>query len=103
MPALRRFHIEDLLVRPGTYFNPETEIVLVVDDSASAESELFAGDEDAGEWVLISDELPVDEHQRDVLLEGFQAGATGELPDAEADDLGDEEEELEPDPDPDER
>jgi hypothetical protein len=58
------------------------------------------GDEEA-EWVLVSDEVPIDEHQRDTLLERFQARLT-EVPDAEADDLGDEEEELEPDPDPDE-
>ena len=28
MPALRRFDVDELLTRPGTYFNPETEIVL---------------------------------------------------------------------------
>jgi len=32
MPALRRFDIDELLTRPGTYFNPDTEIVLVVDE-----------------------------------------------------------------------
>jgi hypothetical protein len=100
MAALRRFDVDELLNRPGTYFNPETEIVLVVDDTAAAEAELFTGGDDEAEWVLVSDEVPIDEHQRDTLLERFQARLT-EVPDAEADDLGDEEEELEPDPDPD--
>ena len=27
--------LDDLLVRPGTYFNPQTEVVVVVDDSSS--------------------------------------------------------------------
>ena len=77
MPAPRRFDVDELLNRPGTYFNPETEIVLVVDDSAAVESELFSDDaaDDAAEWVLVSDETPVDEHQRDALLERFQAGS----------------------------
>jgi hypothetical protein len=103
MPAPRRFDVDELLNRPGTYFNPETEIVLVVDDSAAVESELFSDDaaDDDAEWVLVSDETPIDEHQRDALLERLQARLT-EMPDAEADDLGDDEDELEPDPDPDE-
>ena len=41
MPALRRFDVDELLTRPGTYFNPETEIVLVVDDSAHVDLELI--------------------------------------------------------------
>ena len=101
MPAPRRFDVDEILNRPGTYFNPETEIVLVVDDSAAVESELFAGDDGDAEWVLVSDDLPIDEHHRDQLLERFQARTT-EVPHAEEDDLGDDEEELEPDPDPDE-
>lgn len=101
MPVPRRFDVDELLVRPGTYFNPETEVVLIIDDSATAEAELFSGGEDGGDWVLVSDELPVDEQQRDALLEAFQARATDALPDAEDEDLGDDEEELEPDPDPD--
>ena len=34
MARLRRFDLEELSARPGTYFNPETEILIVVDDSA---------------------------------------------------------------------
>ena len=29
----RRFEIDDLLIRPGTYFNPQTEVLVVGYDS----------------------------------------------------------------------
>jgi hypothetical protein len=97
MADLRRFEIEDLATRPGTYYNPETEVVIVVDDSAHAEAELF-GESDDGDWVLVSDDLPVDEHRRDELLERLQVRAARA---AEREDLNedvpDDEEELEPD------
>ena len=103
MPAPRRFEIDDLLNRPGTYFNPETEILLVVDDSAAIESDLLE-EGDGGEWLLVSDDLPVDEPQRDALLEAFQARHGGEAtgPGEADEDVVEDEEELEPDPDPDE-
>jgi hypothetical protein len=70
----RRFELEDALVRPGTYFNPQTEVMIVVDDSASIDREIFNLEEFEGaDWVLISDDLPVDEAQRDELFESFQA------------------------------
>ena len=70
----RRYETEELLVRPGTYFNPQTEVLVVVDDSSSMDNEIFALEEFEGaDWVLISDESPVDEAQRDELLENFQA------------------------------
>jgi len=70
----RRYELEDLLVRPGTYFNPQTEVLVVVDDSNSMDAEIFNLEEFEGaDWVLVSDDLPVDEAQRDVLLEEFQA------------------------------
>jgi hypothetical protein len=101
MADLRRFEIEDLATRPGTYYNPETEVVIVVDDSAHAEAELF-GESDDGDWVLVSDDLPVDEHRRDELLERLQVRAARA---AEREDLNedvpDDEEELEPDEDDD--
>jgi hypothetical protein len=69
----RRFEPDDLLIRPGTYFNPQTEILVVVDDSPELDAEaLGLEDSEDAEWVLISDELPVDEHQRDALMERFQ-------------------------------
>ena len=103
MPALRRYDIDELLTRPGTYVNPQTEVVVIVDDAADVDSEIF---EDASdEWVLVSDETPVDEHARDDLLERFgtryHPGTTGAV-DASEDDE-DEIDEIEPDPeDPDE-
>ena len=104
----RRFELDDILVRPGTYFNPQTEVMVVVDDSPSMDAEIFNMEEFEGaDWVLVSDELPLDEAQRDELLERFQAthhGGDGRNVVAEDDDdLGlddDEDEELEPDPDP---
>ena len=102
----RRFELEDLVVRPGTYFNPQTEVMLGVDDSPGIDSEIFdMEDYEGADWVLISDETPVDEHARDDLLERFGSryhpGTTGAV-DASEDDE-DEIDELEPDPeDPDE-
>jgi hypothetical protein len=103
----RRFETEELLVRPGTYFNPQTEVLVVVDDSNSMDAEIFNLEEFEGaDWVLVSDELPVDEPKRDELLENFQAtwhGGDGRQTRAMADpDAVDDEIELEPDPDPDE-
>jgi hypothetical protein len=96
----RRFELDELTNRPGTYFNPQTEILIVVDDSTDVDHEIFAGEEfEADEWVLISDETPVDEHVRDELLERFQVNFhTTSGPDGE----DDEEDELSPDPDEDE-
>jgi hypothetical protein len=76
----RRFEIDELLVRPGTYFNPQTEVLVVVDDSTSLESEIFNMEEFEGaDWVLIADELPVDEAKRDELLEDFQTNVHGDV------------------------
>ena len=73
-----RFETEDILVRPGTYFNPQTEVLVVVDDSSSMDQEIFNLEEFEGaDWVLVSDESPVDEAQRDELLESFQANYHG--------------------------
>ena len=70
----RRMDLDDLLVRPGCYLNPQTEIMVVVDDSSAIDGEIFNLEEFEGaDWVLISDEVPVDESRRDELLEGFQA------------------------------
>lgn len=91
----RRYEIDELLVRPGTYFNPQTEVLVVVDDSSSIDSEIFAMEEFEGaDWVLVSDDLPVDEPKRDELLETFQAtfhGGDGRQPHALENPEGDEE------------
>lgn len=73
MADARRFELDELLNRPGSYFNPQTEVLIVVDDSPELDSEIFNMEEFEGaDWVLISDETPVDEHRRDELLEAFQ-------------------------------
>src|SRR5436190_17878298 len=70
----RRYDLEDLVARPGTYFNPQTEVLLIIDDSSSIDSEIFNMEEFEGaDWVLISDDVPVDESQRDEILESFQS------------------------------
>jgi hypothetical protein len=69
----RVVELEELTDVPGTYFNPQTEVLLVVDDSASIDQEVFNMEAYEGaDWVRISDEVPVDEEQRDRLLQDFQ-------------------------------
>src|SRR5436309_2708187 len=69
----RRFELDELIIRPGTYFNPQTEVLVVVDDSPELDAEIFNMEEYEGaDWVLIADDTPVDEHRRDELLERFQ-------------------------------
>jgi hypothetical protein len=80
----RVMELEQLADMPGTYFNPQTEVVVVVDDSASIDQEVFNMEAFEGaNWVRISDAVPVDEEQRDRLLEEFQTryhpGATGSV------------------------
>jgi hypothetical protein len=69
----RIIEVEDMLLRPGTYFNPQTEIVVVVDDSSSIDQEIFNMEEYEGsDWVRIADDVPVDEDSLDATLEEFQ-------------------------------
>jgi hypothetical protein len=103
MPALRRFDVDELLTRPGTYFNPETEIVLVVDDSAHVDLELIEDEEEGAEWILLGDDPAIDEHKRDEVVEAFETRrARSSAPEDPDEDEDDEEEQLEPDPDADE-
>jgi hypothetical protein len=105
----RRFELDDLLLRPGCYLNPQTEIMVVVDDSPSIDGEIFNMEEFEGaDWVLIADEVPVDEARRDELLETFQAtyhggdGRTVEIMvSGDDDDFVDDEENAPPVPDED--
>jgi hypothetical protein len=70
----RRYELDELVNRPGTYLNPQTEVMVIVDDSQSIDSEIFnMEDFEGADWVLVSDEVPVDEPSRDELLETFQA------------------------------
>lgn len=67
------YEVEELLNQPGTYFNPQTEVLVVVDDSTSLDQEVFnLEDYEGADWVRISDEVPVDEDRRDEALERFQ-------------------------------
>ena len=66
--------LEDLLVRPGTYFNPQTEVVVVVDDSISIDQEVFNLEAYEGaDWVRVADEVPVDSDALDTAMERFQS------------------------------
>jgi hypothetical protein len=102
------YEVEEMLVQPGTYFNPQTEVVVIVDDSASLDQEVFDDLEgySGTEWVRVSDDVPVDEDGRDRALESFEASAgsgpvlTENALEASDDDLEEEEERPEPDPDP---
>jgi len=95
----RRFELEDLTSRPGTYFNPQTEVLVIVDDSSSIDSEIFNMEEFEGaDWVLISDDVPVDESARDEMLENFQAtyhGGDGRAVFDEDEDVDEDEDEEE--------
>jgi hypothetical protein len=69
----RSYSLDEIINTPGMYFNPQTEVMIVVDDSAELDSEVFNMEEFEGaDWVLITDEIPIDEHRRDELLEAFQ-------------------------------
>jgi hypothetical protein len=92
----RSFELDELVNRPGTYFNPQTEVLIVVDDSPELDSEIFDMEEYEGaDWVLVADDTPVDEHRRDELLEQFQVRHHPATPIDDGDDVPDEPEELE--------
>lgn len=105
---LEGYELEELAEQPGIYFNPRTEVVIAVDDSASVDQEAFDPDRlgDA-DWVRISDEVPIDEQARDEALEAFQAdfhaGGAGSLAATVRDQDDDEGDDESPDtgPDPD--
>ena len=68
-----KYSLDEIVNTPGMYFNPQTEVMIVVDDSADLDSNIFNMEEFEGaEWVMVSDELPIDEHNRDELLQEFQ-------------------------------
>ena len=94
--ADRRYELDELLIRPGAYFNPQTEVMVIVDDSPSIDTEIFNMEEFEGaEWVLIADDLPVDEAKRDELIERFQVTGRPVSADVGDDEVVEEEEELE--------
>jgi hypothetical protein len=98
----RQFDLDDIVNRPGTYFNPQTEVLIVVDDSPDVDTEVFnMEDFEGADWVLISDESPIDEHVRDELMQAFQvrhgAALSGGL--GAGDDIVDDDENAEPEAD----
>jgi hypothetical protein len=101
MASERHYELDELVVRPGTYFNPQTEVMVVVDDSPSLDTEIFNLEEFEGaDWILVSDDLPVDEGQRDVLFENFQATYRGGDGRAIGVDPETDDEIVEPEPEP---
>jgi hypothetical protein len=105
MAAPRRFELEDLLNRPGTYFNPTTEVMVIVDDGQSLDPDLFEdADHEGGDWVLLGEDVPVDESAREELVERFEVrhhpGPSGAVA-ASEDDPEELDEGLEPDEDDD--
>ena len=103
------YDLDQLAEQAGLYFNPRTEVIIAVDDSASVDQEAFdsAGAEGAA-WVRISDEVPIDEQERDEALEAYQAeyhaGGGGSLSATVRDqetDVADELDRPEREPDPD--
>jgi hypothetical protein len=95
----RRVELDELINRPGVYFNPQTEVLVIVDDSPELDSEIFNMEEYEGaDWVQISDEIPVDEDRRDTLLEQFQvhyhAGEATEDDDEPDDELEEDDQEV---------
>ena len=90
--------LEEIVTRPGVYFNPQTEVLIVVDDSAELDGEIFnMEDYEGSDWVTISDEVPIDEDRRDELLLAFQthyhpgAASSVTLTANELEDAGDDE------------
>src|SRR5215218_6788129 len=80
----------ELATHPATSAHPGTEVVIVVDDGAHVDAELLAGD--GGDWVVVSDEVAVDDHRRDELLEQLQARAAVRGRDEDDDEAVDDEE-----------
>jgi hypothetical protein len=91
----RTFELDELVNRPGTYFNPQTDVVVIVDDTVDVDTEIFNMEElEGADWVLIADEAPVDESRRDALIEQFQVT---QRPAGE--NLDEDYEEVDPEPD----
>ena len=67
------YDLEQLANQPGTYFNPHTEVVVIVDDSTSIGQDVFdSGEFDGAQWVRVSDEVPIDESALEDALDDFQ-------------------------------
>lgn len=101
------YELDQLANQPGTYFNPQTEVIVIVDDSVSVDQDVFdLEDFEGAEWVRICEEVPVDEHALEEAMEDFQSTyhPTGESISSAVLDSDEElpdpdEDTLEPDPD----
>jgi hypothetical protein len=74
-------------------------VIVIVDDSPDLDAEIFNMEEYEGsDWVLVSDETPVDEHRRDELMESFQVRyqpvAVGDDDDEYSEEFEEEEEDV---------
>lgn len=102
MASPKQFDLEDIINRPGTYFNPQTEVLIVVDDSPDVDTEIFnMEDFEGADWVMISDEIPIDDDTRDELMQAFQVrhGSSFSGSVGAGDDIVDDDENAEPEAD----
>lgn len=88
-----RFQLEELADQPGFYFNPQTEVAIIVDDSVAMDPEGVPEVDEESPWVRISEEAPIDEQRRDELLEELR----GRHEDTPGDEDFEELDEIEPD------
>jgi hypothetical protein len=105
MSKVPRFQLDEITIRPGTYFNPQTEVMIVVDDSPEVDHEIFEREEfESSDWVLIAEDSPLDEIKRDELVERFQLTHQpgGDLAHGEDDLEHEDDPDADPDPDADE-
>ncbi|RDJ92890.1 M23 family peptidase, partial [Lacticaseibacillus rhamnosus] len=78
-PQETLYEVEEMLNQPGTSFNPQPEVVVIVDDSAAPDQEVFNNLEgfEGADWVRVSDDVPVDARPTaggNVQFEGRQGG-----------------------------
>jgi hypothetical protein len=59
----RQFDFDDIVNRPGTYFNPQTEVLVIIDDSPDVDTEIFNMENFEG---------AIDGDARDELMQAFQ-------------------------------
>lgn len=69
------FELDDIVELPGTYYNPRTEVTVIVDDTGSIDQGTLPETEDGADWIRVSEEPAINEQFRDELLERFETGA----------------------------
>lgn len=91
------YELEDIAEQPGTYFNPRTEVTVIVDDSGSVDQAVLPEAAEGADWIRVSEEPAIDEQFRDELLEQFEAGARTEAGGIDRETLSEDEPFDEPD------